>query len=132
MSNFFVDKKTFNERLDICRSCDYYLPLLGNCAVCKCFMRLKCSISKLSCPKDKWQAVASDIGIDKLPQHLVDKVLEVKDQIISQKFKDQKTKKETVEVYNIIYGANYKPGTNCSSCLKDIHNGLMHIIKKYG
>jgi hypothetical protein len=95
-------------------------------------MRLKCSISKLSCPKDKWQAVASDIGIDKLPQHLVDKVLEVKDQIISQKFKDQKTKKETVEVYNIIYGANYKPGTNCSSCLKDIHNGLMHIIKKYG
>ena len=134
MSNFFVTKDIHKARLEVCRSCEHYLPLLGNCKICGCFMRIKSSISNMSCadtPK-KWDAVKSNITNENLPQDLIDEVLEYKDQIISQRLKDHDTKKRVIELYNTIYNGRYKTTTNCSTCMKNIHHGLMQIIKKHG
>jgi len=133
MSNFFVTKDLHTARLEICRSCEHYLPLLGNCKICGCFMRIKSAISNMSCadtPK-KWEAVKSNITNENLPQDLIDRVLELEDQIRAKRLQNHETKRKVVEIYNTIYGAKYKATTNCSTCLKTIHDGLMKIIDKY-
>lgn len=37
----FVDKETSKNRLDICKSCEFYNNLLGQCKKCGCFMPFK-------------------------------------------------------------------------------------------
>ena len=134
MSNFFVNKEIYKARLEVCRDCEHYLPLLGNCKICGCFMSVKAAISNMDCadnPK-KWIATKYTQKTDDIPQHLIDQVLEVQDQIKQKKLKDQDTKGRIVELYNTIYKERYKPTTNCSTCMKNINHGLMIIIEKYG
>jgi hypothetical protein len=63
----FVDKKTKQERLNICKSCDFYRNFLllkipkwtkgARCGKCKCFLDAKTSLSKEwfgQCPIKKW------------------------------------------------------------------------------
>ena len=78
MSSFFVDKKIYKERLDICRSCISYFKPTGNCKICGCFMRVKASIRQMSCPEKKWEAVgtAGSSGV-KVHKHLVKEAKEI-------------------------------------------------------
>jgi hypothetical protein len=63
----FVDKKTKEERLSICKNCDFYRNFLllktpkwtkgARCGKCKCFLDAKTSLSKEwfgECPIKKW------------------------------------------------------------------------------
>ena len=63
----FVDKKTKEYRLNICKKCDFYRNFLmlknpkwiwgARCGKCKCFLDAKTSLSKEwfgECPIKKW------------------------------------------------------------------------------
>ena len=132
MSNFFVDSETFNFRFNTCRACEYFFSPTASCKVCKCFMRVKCSISQMQCPKDKWMSVGNKLNKDNIPQYLIDEVLSLETQIKSKQLKDLDSKVKAIELYNAIYSGGYKTNTSCPSCLKEIHNGLINIINKYG
>ena len=43
-----------SERLSICKSCEYFKPLLSRCSLCGCVMFLKSKIKSAKCPKGKW------------------------------------------------------------------------------
>ena len=44
----------YEDRIAICRGCKHYLSLLGNCGICKCFMKIKARLAPMSCPKKYW------------------------------------------------------------------------------
>lgn len=41
-------------RLEVCHSCDRYLPKSDQCSVCQCIMGIKTSFANMRCPLDKW------------------------------------------------------------------------------
>ena len=41
-------------RLEICKSCEFYRASTNQCKKCGCFMKLKVSLGKASCPIGKW------------------------------------------------------------------------------
>ena len=127
MNKFLVDKKTYKERLDTCRSCDHYFKYTGNCGICGCFMRIKASISIMQCPEQYWLAVEKHEQPKKLPQHLIKEVIEIMPDLNNGKIKDHETKKKLIELYNTIYDFNYKVTTNCASCLNTVYNGIKKI-----
>lgn len=45
------------QRLDICKSCDEYLPKVWTCKQCGCFMLAKAQIPTASCPLGKWKSI---------------------------------------------------------------------------
>lgn len=53
--NFFISKEERQERIDICKSCEYLNKALM-CEKCNCVMPLKTWIIGSSCPEGKWQA----------------------------------------------------------------------------
>ena len=42
------------ERLTICEGCDHYIAESGQCDICLCYMKLKCTMANMKCPLDKW------------------------------------------------------------------------------
>lgn len=42
------------QRMEICESCDRYLPDTGQCSICRCFMKLKTTMANMECPIQKW------------------------------------------------------------------------------
>jgi adenylylsulfate kinase len=51
---WFVKREEYDLRLNICKSCEHYRSLLGQCGVCGCFMRMKGAFAQQKCPIDKW------------------------------------------------------------------------------
>lgn len=49
-----ADSRIYNERLEVCKSCDLLAD--GMCRACGCFVELRAAIGKNSCPYDKWLA----------------------------------------------------------------------------
>jgi hypothetical protein len=41
-------------RIEICNSCELYMPKIRVCSECHCFMPLKTRLSSVSCPVGKW------------------------------------------------------------------------------
>jgi len=130
MSSFFVDKKRYKERLDICRECSYYFKPTGNCSVCLCFMRVKASIGIMSCPLEKWKATSLNTQYDEVPKHLIKEAKEIWKDIERGIAKDIGAKHKAVELYNTIYGGNFKKNTNCGSCLNTVYEGIKRIINE--
>ena len=56
---FFVPDNIYQDRIAICKSCDHYLSLLGNCGICKCFMKVKARLAPMRCPKKYWNKTTS-------------------------------------------------------------------------
>lgn len=50
----FVSPEVKEERLSICRECDWYDPNQNRCKHCGCFLDQKASFSLDSCPIHKW------------------------------------------------------------------------------
>ena len=48
------DKDAIEERLAICNQCPWLDKRLMKCRKCGCFMKLKTTLKKASCPLDKW------------------------------------------------------------------------------
>ena len=51
------DQSIIDNRMDICRGCEFYFKATGQCTICKCIAKLKTRISVEVCPKQKWKAV---------------------------------------------------------------------------
>jgi hypothetical protein len=49
-----VSDKIFNERLQICKSCEKYDEQQNKCKECGCFVPAKAKIILDSCPLNKW------------------------------------------------------------------------------
>ena len=51
---WFVKREEYDLRLNVCKSCEHYRSLLGQCGVCGCFMKIKGAFAQQKCPIDKW------------------------------------------------------------------------------
>jgi len=47
----------YQQRMQICNSCEEFVKTLKVCKSCGCFMPAKAKIANLRCPKDKWTEV---------------------------------------------------------------------------
>jgi len=131
MSNFFVKDEVYQERMEICRGCVFYKKLLGNCSVCKCFMKIKSRISVMECPKKYWGKTKEVERLEEVPEELIEEVLLIWKDIKNGQAKNQTVKKKMVELYNTIHGTNYKPNSNCGTCLNNCYHGLRQIVEKH-
>jgi len=132
MNKFFVPNEVYEDRIAICRSCVYYKKLLGNCSICKCFMKVKARISNQHCPQKYWDKTSEVIKApDDLPQEIIDEILDMWDDLKTGKAKNQAAKKRMIETYNTIFMTSYSPGTNCGSCISTCYDGIKKLYNKY-
>lgn len=131
MNKFFVPNEVYEDRIAICKGCEFYVSLLGNCSICKCFMKLKCRLAPQECPKKKWQKTTKIETPDDLPQEIIDEVLKVWEDLKTGKAKDHAAKKKMIEIYNVIHMTNYSTTTNCGSCISTCFDGIKNLYKKY-
>jgi hypothetical protein len=48
------DRELIESRLAICNECPWFHKNLAKCRKCGCFMKLKTTLQKASCPIGKW------------------------------------------------------------------------------
>ncbi len=133
MNKFFVPNEVYEDRIAICKSCDKYLSLLGNCSICKCFMKVKARIAQSECvanPK-KWQKTTKIETPKELPKEIIEEILDMWKDLKTGKAKNHAAKKRMIETYNTIHNTNYSTGTNCGSCLSTCFDGIKKLYKKY-
>jgi len=53
-NSLFATEEIINERMDICRSCEYYDAKQVRCRRCGCFLKQKVRFIFDSCPLSKW------------------------------------------------------------------------------
>tara|TARA_R100001443_G_scaffold76563_2_gene84018 strand:+ start:13356 stop:13757 length:402 start_codon:yes stop_codon:yes gene_type:complete len=132
MNKFFTSDEVYNDRLAICKECIYYYKPTGQCKRCLCFMKIKARIAPMACPEKYWNKTTT-IEVPKgLPEELIEEVIKVYPDIKNGRAKNQEVKRKAIELYNTIYATNYSTGTNCSSCLSSVLNGIKDIYNKYG
>jgi hypothetical protein len=132
MNKFFVPNEVYEDRMAICKGCVYYSSLLGNCTVCKCFMKIKSRISSQSCPQKFWDKTSEVIKApDDLPQEMIDEILDLWKDLKSGRAKNHEAKKKMITLYNAIYNTNYGVGTSCGSCLSTCFDGIKKLYNKY-
>ena len=131
MNKFFVPKEIYEDRIAICKSCTYYSSLLGNCGICKCFMKVKARIAPMECPKKYWQKTSEVEARTDIPKEIIEEVLLVWPDLKTGRAKNKEAKSKMIELYNIIYGSNYSPTSNCSSCIAACFDGIRKIHKEY-
>jgi len=132
MSNFFVKNEVYEERIALCRECVYYFKPTGTCKVCLCFMKVKARIGVMECPQKYWSKTTEVERPDDIPEELIEECLLIWDDIKTGVAKNVTVKKKMVELYNTIFGTNYKPTSNCGTCLNNCFQGIKQIKEKYG
>ena len=131
MNKFFVSDKVYNDRLNICKSCDYYFKPTGSCKICLCFMSIKSRISVMECPQKYWlktNEIDKDVDI---PEELIKEVILIWEDVKTGVAKNQAVKKRMITLFNTIYGTSYDTGTSCGTCLSDCFKGIKRIYEKY-
>jgi len=132
MNKFFVPDEIYEDRMAICKECVYYSSLLGNCTVCKCFMKIKSRISSQSCPQKFWDKTSEVIKApDDLPEEIIAEILDVWKDLKTGRAKNIQAKKRMITLYNTIYNSNYGTGTNCGSCISTCFDGIKKLYNKY-
>jgi len=132
MNKFFVPNNVYEDRMTICKECVYYSSLLGNCTVCKCFMKIKSRISSQSCPQKFWDKTSEVIKApDDLPEEIIAEILDVWKDLKTGRAKNIQAKKRMITLYNTIYNSNYGTGTNCGSCISTCFDGIKKLYNKY-
>ena len=131
MSNFFVKDEVYQERIALCRECVYYFKPTGTCKVCLCFMKVKARIGVMECPQKYWSKTTEVERPDDIPQELIEECLLIWEDVKTGVAKNVTVKKKMVELYNTIHGTNYKPTSNCGSCLNSCYHGIRQIVEKY-
>jgi len=131
MNKFFVPNEVYEDRITICKGCIYYKKLLGNCSVCKCFMKVKARIAPMSCPQKYWLKTTEMKAPDELPKEIVDEILDMWKDLKTGRAKNVQAKKRMIETYNTIYNTNYNPTTNCGSCISAAYNGIKQLYYEY-
>ena len=131
MSNFFVKDEVYQERIALCRECVYYIKPTGTCKVCLCFMKVKARIGVMECPQKYWSKTTEVERPDDIPQELIEECLLIWEDVKTGVAKNVTVKKKMVELYNTIFGTNYKPTSNCGTCLNNCYQGIRQIVEKY-
>jgi hypothetical protein len=132
MNKFFVPNEVYEDRIAICKECVYYSKTLGNCTVCKCFMKIKARIAPMECPQKYWTKTSEVIKApDDLPQEMIDEILDLWKDLKTGRAKDHEAKKKMIELYNVIHNTNYGTGTSCGSCLSTCFDGIKKLYNKY-
>lgn len=49
-----ADKEKIKERALICKNCENLISVIHVCKECNCFMPAKMTLSKATCPLNKW------------------------------------------------------------------------------
>jgi hypothetical protein len=52
-----ISDELHDERMEICRSCEFFIKASGQCKKCLCFMHAKTKIPSAFCPEHKWGKV---------------------------------------------------------------------------
>ena len=133
MNKFFVPNEVYEDRIAICKDCDKYISLLGNCSICKCFMKVKARIAFSECaanPK-KWQKTTEVETPDDLPEEIINEILDLWKDLKTGRAKDQTAKTKMIELYNTIHNTNYNTHTNCGSCISTCFDGIKKLYTKY-
>ena len=130
MTKYFVKNEIRKERLDLCKGCEHYFKPTGTCKKCGCFMRIKTTLAYTECPIGLWQKTEEVEQPKEIPAHLIKEVIKIMPDIKKGQAKDHETKARFIELYNTIYGTNYKTTSNCSSCLNSVWNGITAIYNK--
>lgn len=128
---FFATEEVRKERLAICESCPLLFKPTYTCRRCMCFMKLKTSIASMRCPDNKWLATTKLEAPDVIPAELEERCLVVWKDIKTGVAKNNKVKKEMIELYNAIYNANYQSNSNCASCLQACYNGIKRVVERF-
>ena len=131
MNKFFVPKDIYKDRIAICKGCTYYSSVLGNCKICKCFMKVKSRIAPMECPKKYWLKTSIIEARTDIPEEIIEEVLLVWPEIKTGRAKNKEANSKMIELYNIIYGSNYSPTSNCSSCIAACFDGITKIYRQY-
>ena len=131
MTNFFVKNEIYEERIALCRECVYYFKPTGTCKVCLCFMKVKARIGVMECPQKYWSKTTEVERPDEIPEELIEECLLIWDDIKTGVAKNVTVKKKMVELYNTIFGTNYKPTSNCGTCLNNCYQGIKKIVNEY-
>ena len=128
---FFVPNDIYEDRIAICRGCKHYLSLLGNCGICKCFMKVKARIAPMECPKKYWQKTTEIETPDDLPQEIINEILDLWKDLKTGRAKDHEAKTKMITLYNAIHDTNYSTGTNCGSCISTCFDAIKKLYEKY-
>ena len=131
MNKFFVPKDIYEDRMAICKGCVYYSSLLGNCTVCKCFMKVKARIAPLACPQKYWDKTTEVEVRTDIPEEIIAEIIALWPDLKTGRAKDQRAKKKMIEIYNTLYNTSYSTGTNCGSCIAACFDGIKKIYKEY-
>ena len=130
MTKYFVKNEIRKERLDLCKGCEHYFKPTGTCKKCGCFMRIKTTLAYTECPIGLWESTEEVEQPKEIPAHLIKEVIKIMPDIKKGQAKDHETKARFIELYNTIYGTNYKTTSNCSSRLNSVWNGITAIYNK--
>jgi hypothetical protein len=94
-------------------------------------MKIKSRISVMECPQKYWGKTTEVERPDDIPQELIEECLLIWEDIKTGVAKNVTVKKKMIELYNVIYNANYKTTSNCGSCLNGCYQGIRQIVEKY-
>tara|TARA_R100000231_G_scaffold103417_1_gene76749 strand:- start:334 stop:738 length:405 start_codon:yes stop_codon:yes gene_type:complete len=130
-NKFFVPNNIYKDRIAICKDCKYYLSLLGNCGICKCFMKIKARLAPMECPKKYWNKTTEIKTPKDLPEEIIKEIKNVWKDLKTGRAKDVYAKNRMIELYNTIYNTNYSPNTNCGSCISACFDGIKKLYEKY-
>ena len=121
----------YEDRIAICRGCKHYLSLLGNCGICKCFMKVKARIAPMECPKKYWEKTTETETPDDLPKEIIKEILYLWPDLQTGRAKDHEAKAKMITLYNAIHDTNYSTGTNCGSCISTCFDAIKKLYEKY-
>ena len=133
MNRFFVSNNIYKDRIAICKSCEHYQSLLGNCAICKCFMKVKARLGPSECADNprKWEKTKEVKTPKDLPDEMVKEAKRIWQLIQKGRAPNTSVKSDMIELYNTIHNTNYSTTTNCSSCLSVCFDSIKKINREY-
>jgi len=48
------DQSVIDYRMNICKSCEFFIPITKQCNKCGCIMTMKTKLANAGCPVNKW------------------------------------------------------------------------------
>jgi NAD-dependent dihydropyrimidine dehydrogenase PreA subunit len=94
-------------------------------------MKVKARIATQECPQKYWGKTKEVEVRTDIPEEIIKEIVSLYPDLKTGRAKDQTAKKKMIELYNVIYGANYSTTTNCGSCIATCFDGIKKIYKEY-
>ena len=82
----------------------------------------------MECPDKLWLKTSDIKKTDGIPKDLIKEAHDVWEGIKTGRALNHDYKKRAITLHNTIYHTGYNHGTNCSSCLRAVKEGIKKII----